>query len=165
MTNTTLRDDNRVPFGNIDSFAVAVDVPSAFAGGTTNARGDDGGTSDPLTLFTVTGDVLVRIYGVCSVALAGATATVSVGVTGNTAGLIALATATDFVLNEHYVDATPTTVGVAPLADVTGPFIVSNGLDIAEYVATADVTSGNIYYVCLWRPLSRNGNVVAITPG
>ena len=99
MVNVILRDDNRTPFASVDSFAVAVDVPAAFDGATANARGDDGGTSDPLTLFNVTGDVLVRIYGVCTVALTNATATISVGVTGNTAGLIALATATYFVAN------------------------------------------------------------------
>ena len=162
MATTTIpQDDNGRPFENIDSFGVVISRPSAFTGATVDTRGNDGGTNDPFNLFTITGDVLVRIYGVCTVALAGATATVSVGVTGNTAGLIALATATDFVLNEHYNDATPTSVGVALLSDVLGPYIVVNGLDIQEFVGTANITSGNLYYVCLWRPLSRDGSVVA----
>ena len=164
MTNTILRDDNQNYFYNIDSFAVAVDVPTAFDGGTTNARGDFGGTGTPLTLFTVTGEVLVRIFGVCTTLLASAAAgTVEVGVTGNTALLIALTTATDIDANEIWNDTTPA-IGDT-LANITGPFVIPNGLDIIETTGTGDITSGNIKYVCLWRPLSRNGVVTAVTPG
>lgn len=142
-------------FQNIDSFGTAISAPTAFAGGTANSRGDDGGTSDPFTLFTVTGDVLVRIFGVCTTLLAGATATLEVGVTGNTAALIALTTATEIDANELWNDTTPG-VGTDTLANITGPHVIVNGLDIIETVATADITSGQIYYVCLWRPLSRD---------
>lgn len=165
MTNTILRDGNSIPFTNIDSFAVAIDEPSAFDGGTTNARGNDGGTNDPFTLFTVTGDVLVRIFGVCTTNLAGATATLAVGVAGNTAILIPQSTATDLVANDVWFDATPTEVGSVALSSISGPFVIVNGLDIIETVGTANITSGNIYYVCLWRPLSRDGAVTAVTPG
>ena len=158
---TILRDNNQLPFTNIDSFAVARVAPTAFAGGTTNARGDDGGTNDPFTLFTVTGDVLVRIYGVCTTLLAGTSATLEVGITGNTALLLPQSTATDIDANDIWFDATPTEVGGVALASITGPFVIVNGLDIIETVATADITSGNIYYICLWRPLSRDGSVVA----
>ncbi len=160
--NSILRDVNQLPFAGIDHFGVAVAAPSAFAGGTTNARGDDGGTSDPLTLFTVTGNVLVRIFGVCTTDLAGTNATLEVGVTGNTAGLIAQETATDIDANGIYLSATQV-AGVVALATIPGPFVIVNGLDIIETVATADITSGQIYYVCLWRPLSRNGNLTAVT--
>ena len=164
MTNTTLRDDNQVPFGNVDSFAVAVDVPAAFTGATANTRGNDGGTNDPFTLFTVTGEVLVRLFGVCTTDLAGATATVEVGVTGNTAVLLAQELATEIDANGIYVSATQV-LGAVALATVTGPFVIANGLDIIETVGTTNITSGNIKYICLWRPLSRNGSVVAVTPG
>lgn len=165
MTNTILRDDNGNLFPNVDSFAVAVDEPTAFVGATTNARGDDGGTNDPFTLFTVTGDVLVRIFGVCTTDLVSAGGgTLSVGVTGNTAALIASTTATDIDASEIWNDSTPA-AGTDTLANVTGPHVIVNGLDIIESVGTADITAGNIYYVCLWRPLSRDGNVVAVTPG
>ena len=158
-----LRDANGQPHFTLDSFNVEVDMPSAFAGGTTNARGDDGGTSDPLTLFTVVGDVLVRIFGVCTTDLTGATATVEVGVAGNTASLIAQSTATDIDANEIWSDTTPT-VGVDTLASVLGPYLVVNGLDIIETIGTADVTAGNIYYICLWRPIRPGSTVTAVTP-
>lgn len=153
--------DDKFPFGLAgEGWEVAYAKPSAFDGGTANARGDDAGTSDPLKLFTVTGDVLVRIVGVCTTLLAGATATVSVGVAGNVAGLIALTTATDLVANEIWNDSTPTEVGAGLLSGVLGPYLVVEGLDINEYVATADVTSGQIYYICFWRKVSADGNVV-----
>lgn len=141
------------PFSALDSYNVAVCRPPAFTGATANTRGDKDGTNSAYTLFTVTGDVFVRIWGVCTVSLAGATATVSVGVAGNTAGLIALETATEIDADGIYVSATQV-VGVVAVASITGPFVIGNGLEIIETVATADVTSGNIYYICLWRPVS-----------
>lgn len=155
-----LQDANGNKHLTLDSFNSAKCAPTAFAGGTTNARGDDGGTNDPYTLFTVTGDVLVRIFGVCTTLLAGATATLEVGVAGNTAALIAQTTATDIDADEIWNDTSPA-VGVDTLANITGPHVIVNGLDIIETVGTADITAGNIYYICLWRPLSPDGNVVS----
>ena len=83
-----LRDNGHFPYTGIESYEVVTATPGAFVGGTADARGDHDGTSDPTTLFTVTGDVLVRIYGVCTTTLVGA-ATIEVGVTGNTAELLA----------------------------------------------------------------------------
>lgn len=160
MTNGLLRDVNNQPHFTLDSFNVEKCAPTAFAGGTTDARGDDGGANDPFTLFTVTGDVLVRIFGVCTVDLAGATATLEVGVTGNTAALIAQTTATDIDVGDIWNDNAPA-LGTDVLANLTGPHIIVNGLDIIETVGTANITSGNVYYVCLWRPLSRDGKVVS----
>jgi len=156
-----LRDPNYQVHFALDSFNVAKCAPTAFAGGTTDARGDDGGANDPYTLFTVTGDVLVRIFGVCTVDLVSAGGgTLSVGVTGNTAALLAATTATDIDANDLWNDTTPA-VGTDTLANITGPHLVVNGLDIIETVGTADITAGNIYYICLWRPLSADGNVVS----
>ena len=147
-------------FLQIDDFHIAIVKPTAFTGATDNTRGNDGGTSDPFTLFNVTGDVLVRIFGVCTVSLTGATATISVGVAGNTAGLIALETATEIDANGIYLSATQVS-GVVLLATVTGPHVIVNGLDIIETIGTADIETGNIYYICAWRPLSDDGFVQA----
>ena len=104
------------PFSSLDSYNVAVATPSAFAGGTTNARGDKDGTNVSYTLFTVTGDVLVRIFGVVTTTLVGA-GTIEVGVTGNTAGLIAqVADATTLAAGDFYYAATSTKVGATLLS-------------------------------------------------
>lgn len=145
----------------LDSFNVEMSEPDAFAGGTTDARGDKDGTNATFTLYTVTGDVLVRIFGVCTTAIVGA-ATLEVGVAGNVKSLIdRIASASDLIASEIWLDATPTILGVDLLANVLGPYIIVNGLDIIETTGTADITAGQVHYVCLWSPLSRDGNVVS----
>lgn len=128
-----------------------------FAGATTNDPGDYDGTGNPATLFTVTGDVLVYVFGVCKTTIVGS-GTLEVGVTDATAALIAqIADATDLAVNEGYWDATPTLAeGVAPLYHVIG-----GGLDIIQTTGTANLTAGEIDYYCKWQPLSDTGLVVA----
>lgn len=135
---------------------VAKKASSAFAGATGNAHGDSAGTSNPYTLFTVTGVVELKIFGIVNTLLTG-TGTLEVGVTGNTAALIAQSTGTDLDANEVWVDATP---GLGAEALPTGSFIVSN-LNIIETVGTADITAGQIDYYCIWRPISTGATVVA----
>lgn len=156
-----LLDGQGRPYNTLDSYNVLKCVPTAFLGGTTNARGNSAGTGNPFTLFNIVGEVLIRLYGVCSVNLAGATGTVSIGVTGNTALFLPVSTGTDFVANDIWVDSTPAEVGGVLLSTVPGPFVIANGLDIIETVATANITSGNIYYVCLWRPLTEGSSVAS----
>ena len=155
-------DGNSRPFSSLDSYNVAICRPPAFAGATANDRGDSGGTGTPYTLFTVTGDVIVRFWGVCSTDLAGATATIEVGVTGNTATLLPLTTATDIDASDIWADTTPT-LGATLLADVLGPYLIANGNDIIETVKTADITSGNVYYIALWRPVSIGSNAAGVS--
>lgn len=155
-----LKARNHETYLSLDSFESVKCAPSAFAGGTTNARGDDGGTSDPFTLFTVTGDVLIGLFGVCTVDLVSAGGgTLEVGVAGNTASLIMQTTATAIDANEIWLDSTPS-VGVDISDALTFNYVV-NGLDIIETVGTADITAGNIYYICLWRPVSHGATVVS----
>ena len=128
-----------------------------FAGGTTNDPGDFDGTGNPATLFTVTGDVMVFIMGVCKTTLVGA-ATLEVGVTGATSSLLAqIADATTLAVNEGYVDATPT------LGEAFTPqfHLIGGGLDIIQTIGSANITAGKIDYHCFWRPLSSDGNIVS----
>jgi len=145
----------------LDSFQVVKSLPNAFAGGTANARGDVDGTSASLKLFEVTGDVIVRIFGVCTVDLVGA-GTLEVGITGNTAVLLPqVSDATTIDANDIWVDATVAEVGAAHLADAPEATIIVNGLDIYEKSGSTNITAGQIYYVCLWRPLTPGSKVVA----
>ena len=144
----------------LDGYEIAVATPSAFAGETLDARGDVDGVNVAYPLFKVNGDVLVRIFGVCTASLAGA-ATLEVGVSGNTAKLIAQTTATEIDINELWSDTSPT-VGVDTLASITGPYLIVNGADIIETTASANITEGNIYYVCMWKALTPGSNVIAL---
>jgi len=127
-----------------------------FLGGTANAIGDDGGALDPFTIFTVTGDVLVYVFGICKTTLVGA-ATIEVGVAGSTASLIAqVAAATAIAVNEGWHDDT------SVLAEGFTPQIhpIGGGLDVIGTITTADITAGVIDFYCFWRPLSSDGAVV-----
>ena len=144
-------DANRRTITSNDSFLLSSEW--TFVG---NATGDQAAH----TLFTVTGDVLVRVFGVCSTNIAGA-GTMEVGVAGNTAAIIAqIADATNLDAGEVWVDATP---GVGAEA-VTGTFVVAGGADIILTIGSADLTAGVVTFYCLWRPLSSDGNVTVTTP-
>jgi len=122
---------------------------------------DDTGAQGAYTIFTVTGDVFVQVFGLCQVLMnSGGAATIELGITGNTAALIAQTTATDLDQYETWQDATPEANPGA--VDLTArSFVIANGADIIMTVATADLTAGDIDFVCRWWPISTNGSVVA----
>ena len=145
---------------DILSWKITKKVCSAFTGATANAHGDIGGTLAAYPVFTVDGDVVIAaIWGICNTTLTGATGTISVGVAGNTAGLIAVETATEIVAGNVYVSATQA-VGIAPVAQ-TAMIALSSGADIIETAATADITDGQIDYYVIWAPVEKNAKVVA----
>jgi len=112
------------------------------------------------TVFTVTGNVLVSCFGVCDTSIVGA-GTMELGVTGNTAGLIAqIANATTLDDGDVWVDAnTAVGVGSIPVAKV-----LNDGNDIILTIGTADLTAGVVDMYCLWRPLSTDSLVTVTTP-
>ncbi|MBI5732623.1 hypothetical protein HY967_01545 [Candidatus Jorgensenbacteria bacterium] len=141
------RDANGTPIwtdGLIASKAIT------YVAGTTGATG-------VTTLFTVTGVVTVRVFGVCGTTITGA-GTLEVGISGATAVILAqIVNATDLAANELYLDATPTTQVEA----LPSQLIISNGQDIIQTIGTTALTGGQITYYCIWTPLSSDGNVVA----
>lgn len=157
MPTILRRDANRVPIQDKDGNMVYKVM--TFAGATANDPGDYDGTGNPATLFTVTGAVIVRLIAVCDTNLEGASATVEVGITGSTASLIPLTTATNIDANEIWHDATPD--AAIELDSVSTAKILSNGQDIIQTVKTANITAGKITYYCLWRPISDGANVEA----
>ena len=154
------RDGNSQLYNSLDSFDILKAEPSAFIGGTTNGRGDENGTGNPLTLFTVTGEVLVGVYGVCTDGLTSAGgATIGVGTTSNANAIIASTTATDIDTSEVWVDSTPS-VDLISIDELTY-YIITNGEDIVETTANSqDITAGQIFYVCFFRPLSLGSSLV-----
>lgn len=122
---------------------------------------DDGGAVGTFTAFTITGDVLLQVFGICNVALtSGGAATIELGVSGNTAVLIAQTTATALIANEIWHDATPTTTIEQIDVDGTRMFVVSNGQDAILTISAFALTAGDVDFYGLWRPLSANGLVV-----
>lgn len=122
----------------------------------TGAAGN--GAVGTVALFTVTGDVVLNVFATCSVDLVSAGGgTAEVGISGNTAGLIAQTTATTIDVNEVWLDASPATIEILPNA----PQIIANGQDIIMTVGTGNVTAGSLDFYCLYRPLSTGASIVA----
>lgn len=130
---------------------------TAFAGLTTNKRGDDGGTSDRYDIFGVKGMCEIKhVLGYCGTSIGGnSTATLSVGVTGATGIFVAKVAnagidAGDFVYRNAINVAAPSLTGVpVTLKDKT----------IAEYVHADNIGTGYLDYVCIWRPLMPGSEV------
>lgn len=115
------------------------------------------GATGATTLFTVTGCVAVRVFGVCGLTLVGA-ATLEVGISGATAVILAqIADATNLATDEIYTDATPTTKVEA----LPSQLIIGNGQDIIQTIGSTALTGGVLTYYCLWAPISTDGDVVA----
>lgn len=121
----------------------------------------DGGAQGALTMFAVTGTVLAQVFGVCQTDMNSlGAATIEVGISGNTAALIAQTTATDLDQYETWQDATPeANPGAVNLTGRT--FVLTNGADVILTIATADLTAGVIDLYCLWTPLSAGAKVTA----
>ncbi len=119
------------------------------------------GTAGNHTLFTVTGDVLITIFGSCTTNMTGTGADFEVGVTGNTAGLIAqIADVEDLDAGDIYQDASPE-VGTVALPSSR---IVVGGLDVLLKITAANITAGVVTFYCMYRPLSAGSSVVVAVP-
>lgn len=139
----------------VNEFGVCVQAHVEFDGAETNDPGDFDGTGNPHTLFTVTGTVLARVFGVSINGLEGTSATLSVGTALSPAGLIAQTTATDIDTDEIWHDSSPD-------ASIEASTILVERIvnqDIIQTVGTASITDGSITYICLWKPLTEGSHV------
>ena len=122
----------------------------------------DTGAQAAYTIFTVTGDVMVQVFGLCQVALtSGGAPTIELGIAGNTAALIAQTAGLDLDQYETWQDAVPEANPGNVDAAMADYFVIANGADIILTVATADLTAGDVDFHALWLPLSLDGNLVA----
>jgi len=111
-----------------------------------------------VSLFTVTGDVVVRIVPICKTNLASAgAANIEMGVSADTDAMIASTLATDIDANEIWHDASPDSSIEAE--SVFREYIISNGDDVI-LTLSAQVDSGAITFYCFWYPLSLGASVV-----
>lgn len=117
-------------------------------------------TSD-VTVFTLTGRVLIHaITAFCSETLEGATATIELGVTGDTDAFITQTTATSVAADEWWAVAAAATASGTTLADSqTGGATTSQrakaiSASIILTIGTADVTNGTLVFDVLYTPLT-----------
>jgi len=154
------RDGNFVPITNL---GLITKKTITFAGGTTDAWGDDAGALDGAAIFTVTGVVQARMFGVCTTNLAGS-GTHAVGIAGATTIYLPTEAAVDinagdFVANNATVGAY-LILGEQDAAADNFPLYFLNGQDIIMTIAgAANIESGVIDYYCIWNPISSDGVV------
>lgn len=124
-----------------------------------NANGDFDGTGNPQNLFTVTGQVLLAIIGVCSTSLTGATATLAVGNATTATRYLPQQTATNITAGKTWDITGLVSAGTAP--NQTPNQAALNTEVIIATAGTADITAGVITYYAYWIPLSAGASVVA----
>lgn len=118
-------------------------------------------TAGAVGLFTVTGDVVVKVVSVVKVNVASALGcNGSVGIAGSTATIIALTDITLMLAGEIWHDATPDAEIEA--LTVLREFIISDGNDVI-LTLSAQADSGQVDFYCIWTPLSA-GATVTVTP-
>jgi hypothetical protein len=119
----------------------------------THAETFDGSAS--YNLFTVSGDVEVKVWGDVTTDWTAHADTASVG-TADSAALIIAATAA----NTIDIDDVWTSAAVADVAASPNTFIVGNGTTVT-LTGTANIVGGVTNFHCYWRPLSAGGTVVS----
>lgn len=116
----------------------------------------------PISLFTVTGQVLCQVYAVITTGFTstGTNGTVAIGVSGNTASLLPQTTAdgTNFPTGAVWTDSSPT-LKAESLGDAYAAVLVNS--NIIGTIATNSMTAGGIVIFCRWVPISDDGEVVA----
>lgn len=119
--------------------------------------------NSPVTLFTVTGTVLCRVYGVVGATQFTSTlntGTLALGVTGATGALIAATTAdgsVNFVANAAWMDSTPT-VTAEVLASIPHGWVLLTG-NIILTIAVNSMTAGAVVLYCDWIPVTAGASV------
>ena len=133
-------------------------IPSKFSGRAIKSTTFAGGAG-PVTLFTVTGTVIVNVVCVClvSVTIPGAE-TIEVGTTAAPAVLIAQVLGSNIIAGEIWHDATPD--AEIELSSVVQESIISDSNNIV-LTQSGNVDTGTLEFYCFWSALSADGNVVA----
>jgi len=112
-----------------------------------------------VNLFTVTGDVIVKVVPVCTTNIASAAAgNITMGAVGDLDAMIGTTLGTDIDAREIWIDATPDSE-IEAFATIRD-YIITDGNDI-QLDLDAQIDSGVIAFYCFWTPLSSDGNVVA----
>lgn len=144
---------------NTNEYYVANYTPEDFNGNQAHERGNEAGNKDPFSLFKVTGEVKLAMFGVCEEDLVSSSGTISAGITDDTDLLIASTTASNIDNKELWYSNTPAN----GLAFANLAFYIISNTTIVEAYGTASITSGKLRYVCLWQPLTPGSEVVPVS--
>ena len=111
-------------------------------------------------ILTVTGDVLLKIFGVCTTAVTTTVGvgTCSLGIAANVAFILPVIVGDLLAVREIWHDATPDSEieNTSAIRSV----IITDGNDVTLDTLVANFTAGVIRFYYTWLPLSDDANVV-----
>lgn len=117
----------------------------------TFAAGSGTGDVGTVAAITTTGTCLISAMNLhCTTDLTSSGGTISFGITGDTAALIPVTTASGIDAGLNWTDAEP-----RKIADPIGPIVISDNLLFT--IATAGITAGVIEIEIVYDSLSGNG--------
>lgn len=118
--------------------------------------------NSPITLFTVTGQVYLRVHGAFTTLMVSTanTGTLAVGFSGQTTLLLGTTTmnGTNGILNSVWTDTAPTVTAKAIATATELGFLVSNQ-NVILTIATNNMTAGGAILFCEWEPLSPGASI------
>ena len=124
--------------------------------------------NSPITLFTVTGLVLCRVFGVVTNALKSTAnlGTLSIGGVSVATVYIGTTTINGTALGTGTVWASTTPVAGAATQGLPNatPLFLSNSDGISVTILTDSMSQGGIVMYCEWIPVTTGATVVAVTP-
>lgn len=119
-----------------------------------------------VAVFTVTGNVLARCWGVVATAIeadTGNDGTISLGIEDNVAVLAPVVVCDETNFAVGHVWGTETTTKRADVLLNDSQFVaIGNGADIEINVLVEDITAGVIDLYCEWLPASSGASVVPV---
>jgi hypothetical protein len=131
-------------------------IPVANKVTSTITFSNDSGT---VTVFTVTGDVKVKVTPICQTNIASAAdGYLELGIASDVDAMIASTQGTAIGADEIWNDTSPTS-DIEP-TDSERCYTIAGGADII-LTLSAQIDSGVITFYCEWEPLSSDGCVVA----
>jgi hypothetical protein len=151
----------------INSNTINVDEINVGGGGLVEKTWDfavDGHVSGSHDIFTITGDVRMKLLAICETSLAGggAGAQVTLGFNGATTNLIGQTTATGIDAGEIWTSSTiASNLAVNTVAAAVFDRIVSGYTSVKINIVSASTSTGKIHFYCWWEPLSAGSAVAA----
>lgn len=148
-----------VPFGGAQGWRMAKKSITYYGGSATAALAI--GTVGTYGYFKVSGTIEATLVGIVGTNLAGASATISVGVTGATNALLGVTTGTDLDANEVWLHTAGAASAAAWTDMVHVPVVIAGAASpsIFHTVAVADVSGGQCDFHLYWRPLEPSAHV------
>ncbi len=151
----------------LNSNTINVDEINVGGGGLVEKTWDfavDGHISGSHDIFTITGDVRVKLLAICETNLAGGGvgAQLTLGLNGATTYFIGQTTCTGIDAGEIWTSSTlANNLKVNTIALAVFDRIVSGYTSIKIDIVSASTSTGKIHFYCWWEPLSADSAVAA----